>query len=221
MKRNTDSIKYEQVEIWPKEWHCNICGVAQKKGAEADAGVAEKMMSKTNPPKRPPTRNPGKPTTARVEANGMVGLAECAEGHTCRERERECAPTWAKVDRHIPTLRRGHRGDQGVAKTGPSTMELTLGSPSHTRAKARRRTMAKEEKGGKGKGKGHLSGLRAHPSWEPQLGQLPYWDETCCPPESVPLCAAVRNVTEEDDHGWKRKKRHADHDEGRGLCWRK
>ena len=32
---------------------------------------------------------------------------------------------------------------------------------------------------------------------------MPCWDETSHPSESVPLCASVRNVTEEDEHVWK------------------
>ena len=31
---------------------------------------------------------------------------------------------------------------------------------------------------------------------------MQYWDETSYPSELVPLCAAVRNVTEEDEHSW-------------------
>ena len=35
---------------------------------------------------------------------------------------------------------------------------------------------------------------------------MPYWDETGYMPELVPLCAAVRKVTEEDERGWKTMK---------------
>ena len=60
--------------------------------AEAEAGVAEKMMSKTD--------------SQELEASGQVAHAGCAEGHIFRE----SAPTWAKVD--------GHRGDQDNGTLG-------------------------------------------------------------------------------------------------------
>ena len=32
---------------------------------------------------------------------------------------------------------------------------------------------------------------------------MPYWNENSCPSELVPLCATVRNVSNEDEQGWK------------------
>ena len=32
---------------------------------------------------------------------------------------------------------------------------------------------------------------------------MPYWDENSYPSELVPLCARVRNVSNEDEQGWK------------------
>ena len=68
-------------------------------------------MSKTDPLLRhPATRKLQRETRARVEASDLVAHAGCAEGHTSRE----SAPTWAKVGRRVPSLRRGRRGDQEV-----------------------------------------------------------------------------------------------------------
>ena len=84
------------------------------------------------------------------------------------------------------------------------------------------RSKAKEKELG---AKGQLSGISEYPTSEPPLAHMPHWDETSYPPELVPLCAAVRNITEEDEHVWKdgerqrdqSKKRDADHAEGELL----
>ena len=88
--------------------------------------------------------------------------AGCAEDHTSRE----SAPTWEKVDRRIPSKRRGCRGDQEVFQDRPQH-NGTLGFPSLTKEKARD------------------------------------WDENSYTSELVPLCATVRNVSNEDEQGWK------------------
>ena len=53
---------------------------------QKQAGVAQKMMSKTDLLKHLATRKLGTLTRARAEASGMVGFAGCVEAHTSGER---------------------------------------------------------------------------------------------------------------------------------------
>ena len=99
---------------------------------EAEAGVAEMVMSKTDPQKQLATRKIQRETRARVEASGLVGHVS-----------RESAPTWAKVDRRALSPRRGGRGDQEVFR-GQLQHNGTLGFTSHSKEKARERAKAKE-----------------------------------------------------------------------------
>ena len=71
------------------------------------------------------------------------------------------------------------------------------------KGKGKSRGKGKGGKGDDGKGKGQLSGLGEYPPWGLPLGHMPYWDENSYPSESVPLCATVRNVSNEDEQGWK------------------
>ena len=48
-----------------------------------------------------------------------------------------------------------------------------------------------------------MSGLGEYPPWGPPIGHMPYWDENSYQSELVPLCATMRNVTDEDEQGWK------------------
>ena len=98
-------------------------------------------MSKTDPQKHFATRKLQRQTRVRVEASGLVAHAGCVESHISRE----SAPTWANVDRRIPSLRRGHRGDQEVFQ-GRLQHSGTLGFPSHKKEKARESAKAKEKK---------------------------------------------------------------------------
>ena len=114
--------------------------------------------------------------------------------------KRHGGPRWMcggpHFKRECPSLLRGRRGGQEVFQDRLQNNE-TLGFPSHTMEKAR------ETAKGKGKeGKGQLSGFDENPNWGPPLGQMPYWDENSYPSELVPLCATVRNVTDEDEQGW-------------------
>ena len=182
VKRNADGIEYEDVEIWSEKRQCNICSLAQKRSrGEAEAGVAERMMSKTDPQWHLATRNQQRERRARVEASGLVAHAGCAEGHTSRER----APTWEKVDRRIPSPPRGLRGDQEVFP-GPTPAQWNswLPKPYKGKGKGKSKGKGKGGKGDKGKGKGQLSGLGEYPPWGPPGGHMPYWDENC-----VPRCA--------------------------------
>ena len=97
-------------------------------------------MSKIDPVRHLATRGEQRETRARVEANGLVAHAGCAEDHTSRE----SAPTWEKVDRRFPSPRRGRRGDQEVFQDRPQH-NGTLGFPSHTKEKARERAKVKEK----------------------------------------------------------------------------
>ena len=97
-------------------------------------------MSKTDPLRHLATRRLPRETKARVKASGLVANAGCAEDHTSRE----SAPIWEKVDRRIPSPRRGRRGDQEVFQDRSQHNE-TLGFPSHTKEKARERAKVKEK----------------------------------------------------------------------------
>ena len=152
--------------------------------AEAEAGVKEKMMSKTDPHKHLATRKLQRERRARVEASSLVAHAGCAEGHISREG----APTWAKVDRRTQTPRRGPRSfSDAVQHNG------TLGFPSHTKEKARESAKVKEKEEKATKEKERPSCL----PWGPPLGHMPYWDENSYPSELVPP----------DEQGWKTVKR--------------
>ena len=74
-----------------------------------------------------------------VKASGLVAHAGCAEVDTSRE----SAPTWAKVDRRIPSPRRGHRGDQEFFQDRLQH-NGTLGFFNHTKEKEERATKEKE-----------------------------------------------------------------------------
>ena len=172
--------------------------------AEAEAGVAEKMMSKTDPLRHLATRRLQRETRARVEASGLVAHAGCAEDHTSRE----SPPTWEKVDRRIPSPRRGRRGDQEVFQD-LHQHNGTFGFPSHTKEKARERAKVKEKEEKatkeKEKGKGQLSGIGEYPTSRPPFGHMPYWDENSYPSELVPLCATVRNAEKRPTHPLRRR----------------
>ena len=81
------------------------------------------------------------------------------------------------------------------SRTDPSAVP----KPSKGKGQGKSEGKGKGEKGGKGK-MDQLSGLGEYPCWRKPVGHMPYWDETSHPSESVPLCVAVRNVTEEDEH---------------------
>ena len=89
------------------------------------------------------------------------------------------------------------------SRTDPSTMELLASKPYKGKGKGKSKGEGKGGKGDKGKGKGQLSGLGEYPTWTPPLGHMPCWDENSYPSELVPLCATVRNVSNEDEQGWK------------------
>ena len=73
VKRNTDSIEYEQVEIW-SERQCNICGVAQKRSRSKRRSRGEDDEQETDHVKHLATTKRGTQTRARAEASGLVGL---------------------------------------------------------------------------------------------------------------------------------------------------
>ena len=122
-----------------------------------------------------------------------VDHAGCVEGHTFRE----SAPTQAKVDRRIPS----HRSFPGPT---PAQWNSCLSKPSKgKKARERGKAKEKEERATREKGKGQVSGLGEYPPCGPPLGHMPYWDAKHSPSELVTLCATVRNVTDEDEQGWK------------------
>ena len=84
--------------------------------AEAEAGVKEKMMSKTDPQKHLATRKLQRERRARVEASSLVAPAGCAEA-TFPERVPQLGQRWTAVPKHYGV-------DQEVFQTGSSTMEL-------------------------------------------------------------------------------------------------
>ena len=99
------------------------------------------MMSKTDPQRHLATRQLQRESGARGEASGLVAMLDVRRA-TLPERLHQLGQ---KVDRRIPSLRRGHRGDQEVFQD-----RLQL------KQKAREKSKGKG-KGGKGdKGKGQL-----------------------------------------------------------------
>ena len=140
--------EHEEVEIWSEEWQCNICGLAQKRSRSRSRGEDDEQ---DRPTKAPRDQELQRETRARVEASGLVARAGCAEGHTSRE----SAPTWAQVDRRIPSPRRGHRSDHEVFQDRLQD-NGTLGFPCHTMEndKGKSKGKGKGGKGDKGKGKG-------------------------------------------------------------------
>ena len=116
----------------------------------------------------------------------------------------ESAPTWEKVDRRFPSLRRGRRGDQEFVQDRPQH-NGTLGFPSHTKEKARERAKVKEkeEKATKEKERDTCLDLVSIQLEDRHPGHMPYLDENSYPSELVPLWATVRNVSNEDEQGWK------------------
>ena len=133
-----------------------------------------------------------------------VDHAGCVEGHTFRE----SAPTCAKVDRRIPS----HRSFPGPTL---AQWNSCLSNPSKGKRQGKEERQRKRRKGRQRKGKGQVSGLGEYPPCGPPLGHMPHWDENSHPAELVTLCATVRNVTDEDEQGWKtvkgRKETNAPH----------
>ena len=109
-----------------------------------------------------------------------------------------------KVDRRIPSPRRGRRGDQEVFQDRHQH-NGTLGFPSHTKERARERAKEKEkeEKATKEKERENCLDLVSIQLGDRHLATRRVVDENSYPSELVPLCATVRNVSNEDEQGWK------------------
>ena len=199
VKRNADGIEYEEVEIWSEEWQCDICGVAQKRSRSRSRSRGEDD-EQDRPTKAPRDQEATKGDKGKGRGKRPGGPCwMCGGPHF----QREC-PNLGKGGPPYPITTAWTSWRLG-SFPGPTPAQWNswLPKPYKGKGKGKSKGKGKGGKGDKGKGKGQLSGLGEYPTWGPPLGHMPYWDENGYPSELVPLCATVRNVSNEDEQGWK------------------